>query len=153
MDCPSSSQIDEALAKSGASANIEECYTQWVTNPSAYAAQYDGASLHVQIAQQNPASLTTPQPGTVPVDLSKSGLIAQILGVLGKGATAYQKYQLETTLAEAQANKKPVYLPPNLSTGQPSGVAQSQVPWSAIGIGGAILIGGIILVALAARRN
>ncbi len=154
MTCPSSDtleQLNYAASLTGGtplSSEMQQCYNLWQTSPSAYNAQYNSVSpAFVAAAQSNPASVLTPQPGTVPVPANNS-LIGSIFNLLGQGATAYQKYQLGLTQAHVQGNGATMYVDPNL-------ISKAQAPSSSplpvaigIGVGLVVLVGIVAFMAM-----
>jgi hypothetical protein len=133
------------------SPEMAQCYNQWSSTPTQYAAQYDSApsaaaTAFIQTVQNNPAMLTQPQPNTVPV--TNPGLIGTIFGLLNQGATQYQQYQLG--LAKAKMGNQTAFVDPNLVK---QAQAKSNVNWTLIIGAGVGLVAVVGLVAYMARKD
>jgi hypothetical protein len=106
----------------------------------------------VQVIRQTPETITTPQPGTVPVT-SQTGLFAQIFSSLAQGATTYQQEILKQKMATAAAQGQPIYVPAGTIPSQTIRLSKPKaaVPGVALGIGALVLVAGAVF--FLARRN
>jgi len=132
----------------------EACVREAGYNPDDIA----GAEVQRQVVQQNPASLDTPQTGTVPIKDKppalgeKTSLFGEIFRELSKNATDLAKVQIQAKMIKAQREGKPIYVtPPVIRIAQQS--QRKKVPWGYVAGGGALLLAAGVIVFLAMRKK